>query len=87
MREERRKKREERIETSEERRERREERREKREDRRQTQRGRQKFPNEAARGPTRGADPFLCRTALWWDLWRPHLGTIWGPRHGPKTPS
>ena len=73
--------------TATRRREKRGERREKREDRIQTPRGRQRSPNEAARGPTRGANPFLCHTALWWDLWRPHLGTIWGPRHGSKTPS
>ena len=42
----------------------------KREDRIQTQRGRQRFPNEAARGPTRGANPFLDHAAPWWDLWR-----------------
>ena len=70
-----RRQREERREEREERREkrggRREERREKSEDRSETTRGRQRSPNEAARGPTSGANPFLGHAAGCWDLWRP----------------
>ena len=62
----------------EEKREKRGERREKREDRIQTPRGRQMSPNEAARGPTRGRYGIERGWPLWWDLWRPCLGTSGG---------
>ena len=35
-------------------------------------------PNEAARGPTRGRYGIEKGWPLWWDLWRPHLGTSGG---------